>query len=192
VTAHSHIEESEKSRHMTDDISKRLTDDELKLLKDAEAKATPGNWYSHHCKSGKDTECWCKVVGTSPDPSHDYMDAVISAGSTKREDAEFITLARNLMPKLIQEVAALRASSSTQFLLSQNLELREQRAGLTEELEKLRAENAQLQADRVRLIQLYQRRESALMLIDGKRPITIEEAREIARLGMSNEALERK
>lgn len=47
-------------------------------------------WYSHHCRMGTATTCWCKCVGTSPDPKHELMDSIIASGSTDRKTAEFI------------------------------------------------------------------------------------------------------
>jgi hypothetical protein len=71
------------------------------------AKATPGPWYAHHCKAGKDTECWCKVVGTSPDPEHDDMDNVIGLGSCVADDADLIAHAPSDLRFLLDHVAKL-------------------------------------------------------------------------------------
>lgn len=55
------------------------------------AKNSPkGPWFSHSCMAGKNTECWCKVVGTSPNPSDDNMDSIIGAGSASIRVADFI------------------------------------------------------------------------------------------------------
>lgn len=61
---------------------------------------TPGPWYAHHCFAGKNKECWCMVVGTTPDPTHKDMDSVVGAGSCAREDAYLIAAAPGMLDAL--------------------------------------------------------------------------------------------
>ena len=69
---------------------KPVTMQELEELEALRAKATQGGWYSHHCKAGKDKDCWCKVIGTTSDPDHELMDSVASMGSLLANDADYI------------------------------------------------------------------------------------------------------
>lgn len=68
----------------------RITRESLKKSLELAKDATPGPWYSHFCFAGTRNECWCNVVGTSPDPKHENMDKVIGQGSANVADAAHI------------------------------------------------------------------------------------------------------
>lgn len=64
------------------------------------SRHTPGPWYAHHCHAGKNKECWCMVVGTSPDPTNTGMDNIVSAGSVSRENIYLIAAAPEMLEAL--------------------------------------------------------------------------------------------
>lgn len=86
-----------------------VTDKDKKELK-AKAEAA-GNvfWFSHHCFRGERIDCWCKVIGTSPDPTHEDMDSVVGAGSVNATNADFIAAANPItILRLLAEIKHLQ------------------------------------------------------------------------------------
>jgi hypothetical protein len=89
-----------------------IKNDQLDALEKLNRERTPGPWYSHHCFAGKRTECWCKVIGTTPDPADEAMDGVASAGSIRTADADFIAETANLTGPMIEEIRRLRKENA--------------------------------------------------------------------------------
>ena len=112
-------------------------------LKELAEKADPGPWFSHHCGSGRDTECWCKVVGTIDDPTNEKMDSILCAGSAGARNADFIAafnpqVALALLSeitKLKEEVYELEESGKS--MLTHYSNLFEEREKMMRILEKI-------------------------------------------------------
>jgi regulator of replication initiation timing len=102
----------------------------------------PEEWFAHACRAGKGTDCWCGVVGTSPDPADDEMDSVIGAGACTKRVADYIAAADpQTVLALIAELKAHRATplgAKIAELISERGQLREENASLREECKRLK------------------------------------------------------
>ncbi len=82
-----------------------MTEIELKAIIEICNKATPAPWTSYI--EGRDFESGSSFIMTGKDDNRDYD---IEFVNIKVEDQDFIAMARNVLPKLVDEIIKLKTN----------------------------------------------------------------------------------